>query len=312
MKQHTSAAKFDGQKGTVVTIGTFDGVHLGHRKIINRLLDSAQSNDLESVVLTFFPHPRMVLQKDTGIKLINSIRERVALLDACNLDHLVIHPFTQEFSRLTAEEFVKDILVDQLKARKVIIGYDHRFGRNRNANIEDLKAFGERYNFEVEEISKQDVDDVAVSSTKVRKALNEGNLDLANEYLGYPFMLNGIVSRGKGLGRKFNYPTANLKVEESYKLIPAKGVYVVQSKIADSTIYGMMSIGTNPTVGGSALTIETFFFDFDQDLYDQHLQIELLTRIRDEKKFKSVDELIAAMQTDEQFAKAFIQKSDAR
>ena len=311
MKQHTSADTFDGLKGTVVTIGTFDGVHLGHRKIIDRLLASAQSNDLESVVLTFFPHPRMVLQKDTGIKLINSIDERIALLEACGLDHLIIHPFTQEFSRLTAEEFVKDILVDQLKARKVIIGYDHRFGRNRNANIDDLKAFGEHYDFEVEEISKQDVDDVAVSSTKVRKALDEGNITLANEYLGYPFMLNGVVSRGKGLGKKFNYPTANLKIEEDYKLIPAKGVYVVQATLANERVYGMMSIGTNPTVGGSDLTIETFFFDFDANLYDQHLQIELLTRIRDEKKFNSVDELIAAMQADEKFSRDFIQKLNA-
>ena len=311
MKQHTSADTFDGLKGTVVTIGTFDGVHLGHRKIIDRLLASAQSNDLESVVLTFFPHPRMVLQKDTGIKLINSIDERIALLEACGLDHLIIHPFTQEFSRLTAEEFVKDILVDQLKARKVIIGYDHRFGRNRNANIDDLKAFGEHYDFEVEEISKQDVDDVAVSSTKVRKALDEGNITLANEYLGYPFMLNGVVSRGKGLGKKFNYPTANLKIEEDYKLIPAKGVYVVQATLANERVYGMMSIGTNPTVGGSDLTIETFFFDFDANLYDQHLQIELLTRIRDEKKFNSVDELIAAMQADERFSRDFIQKLNA-
>ncbi|EAQ51315.1 bifunctional riboflavin kinase/FAD synthetase [Leeuwenhoekiella blandensis] len=311
MKQHTSADTFDGLKGTVVTIGTFDGVHLGHRKIIDRLLASAQSNDLESVVLTFFPHPRMVLQKDTGIKLINSIDERIALLEACGLDHLIIHPFTQEFSRLTAEEFVKDILVDQLKARKVIIGYDHRFGRNRNANIDDLKAFGEQYDFEVEEISKQDVDDVAVSSTKVRKALDEGNITLANEYLGYPFMLNGIVSRGKGLGKKFNYPTANLKIEEDYKLIPAKGVYVVQATLANERVYGMMSIGTNPTVGGSDLTIETFFFDFDANLYDQHLQIELLTRIRDEKKFNSVDQLIAAMQADEKFSRDFIQKLNA-
>ena len=294
-----------------MTIGTFDGVHLGHRKIIDRLLASAQSNDLESVVLTFFPHPRMVLQKDTGIKLINSIDERIALLEACGLDHLIIHPFTQEFSRLTAEEFVKDILVDQLKARKVIIGYDHRFGRNRNANIDDLKAFGEQYDFEVEEISKQDVDDVAVSSTKVRKALDEGNITLANEYLGYPFMLNGIVSRGKGLGKKFNYPTANLKIEEDYKLIPAKGVYVVQATLANERVYGMMSIGTNPTVGGSDLTIETFFFDFDANLYDQHLQIELLTRIRDEKKFNSVDELIAAMKADERFSRDFIQKLNA-
>lgn len=311
MKQHTSADTFDGLKGTVVTIGTFDGVHLGHRKIIDRLLASAQSNDLESVVLTFFPHPRMVLQKDTGIKLINSIDERIALLDASGLDHLIIHPFTKAFSRLTAEEFVKDILVDQLKARKVIIGYDHRFGRNRNANIEDLKAFGTQYDFEVEEISKQDVDDVAVSSTKIRKALNEGDLTKANEYLGYPFMLNGIVSRGKGLGKKFNYPTANLKIEETYKLIPAKGVYVARASINGKEVYGMMSIGTNPTVGGSDLTIETFFFDFEADLYDQHLQIELLTRIRDEKKFNSVDELIAAMQADERFSRDFIQKIDA-
>ena len=311
MKQHTSADTFDGLKGTVVTIGTFDGVHLGHRKIIDRLLASAQSNDLESVVLTFFPHPRMVLQKDTGIKLINSINERIALLEASGLDHLIIHPFTKAFSRLTAEEFVKDILVDQLKARKVIIGYDHRFGRNRNANIEDLKAFGTQYDFEVEEISKQDVDDVAVSSTKIRKALNEGDLTKANEYLGYPFMLNGIVSRGKGLGKKFNYPTANLKIKETYKLIPAKGVYVARASINGKEVYGMMSIGTNPTVGGSDLTIETFFFDFDADLYDQHLQIELLTRIRDEKKFNSVDELIAAMQADERFSRDFIQKIDA-
>lgn len=311
MKQHTSADTFDGLKGTVVTIGTFDGVHLGHRKIIDRLLASAQSNDLESVVLTFFPHPRMVLQKDTGIKLINSINERIALLEASGLDHLIIHPFTKAFSRLTAEEFVKDILVDQLKARKVIIGYDHRFGRNRNANIDDLKAFGALYDFEVEEISKQDVDDVAVSSTKVRKALDEGNITLANEYLGYPFMLNGIVSRGKGLGKKFNYPTANLKIEEDYKLIPAKGVYVVRATLANERVYGMMSIGTNPTVGGSDLTIETFFFDFDANLYDQHLQIELLTRIRDEKKFNSVDELIAAMQADEKFSRDFIQKLNA-
>ncbi|MCC4211464.1 bifunctional riboflavin kinase/FAD synthetase [Leeuwenhoekiella parthenopeia] len=311
MRQHTSAQEFNGTKGTVVTIGTFDGVHLGHRKIIKRLLASAAGNDLESVVLTFFPHPRMVLQKEAQIKLINTINERIALLEATGLDHLVIHPFTQEFSRLTAEEFVKDILVDQLKARKVIIGYDHRFGRNRNANIEDLKAFGKQYDFEVEEISKQDVDDVAVSSTKIRKALLEGDLDRANEYLGYPFMLSGTVSRGKGLGRKFNYPTANLKIAEDYKIIPAKGVYVVQSVIANRTVFGMMSIGTNPTVGGSDLSIETFFFDFEGDLYEQHLEITLLTRIRDEKKFNGVDELITAMQEDEGFSRDYIAKLNA-
>ncbi|WP_028377299.1 bifunctional riboflavin kinase/FAD synthetase [Leeuwenhoekiella sp. MAR_2009_132] len=311
MEQHISAEGFNGSKHTVVTIGTFDGVHLGHRKIIDRLLTSAQNNDLESVVLTFFPHPRMVLQKDTQIKLINTITERKDLLEATTLDHLIIHPFTKDFSRLTAEEFVKTILVDQLKAHKVIIGYDHHFGRNRNANIEDLKEFGKHYNFEVEEISKKDIDDVAVSSTKIRKALLEGDIRLANDYLGYSFMLNGIVSRGRGLGRKFNYPTANLKVEENYKLIPAKGVYVVKSVIAGQTVYGMMNIGTNPTVGGSDLTIETFFFDFNEDLYDQHLQIELLTRVRDEKKFNDVADLIEAMQADERFSREFIKKLDA-
>lgn len=311
MEQHTSAESFNGSKHTVVTIGTFDGVHLGHKKIIDRLLASAYNNDLESVVLTFFPHPRMVLQKDTQIKLINSIAERKALLEATTLDHLIIHPFTQDFSRLTAEEFVKTILVDQLKVHKVIIGYDHHFGRNRNANIDDLKEYGKQYNFEVEEISKQDVDDVAVSSTKIRKALLEGDISRANEYLGYAFMLNGIVTRGKGLGRKFNYPTANLKIEENYKLIPAKGVYVVRSVIGNKKVYGMMNIGTNPTVGGSDLTVETYFFDFDEDLYDKHLQIELLTRVRDEKKFESVDELITAMQEDEYFSKNFIKTLNA-
>lgn len=311
MKQHPSAQKFTGTKNTVVTIGTFDGVHIGHRKIINRLIACAHTNDYESVVLTFFPHPRMVVQKDTGIKLINTITERTALLEKTGLDHLIIHPFTQEFSRLTAEDFVKDILVDQLKARKVIIGYDHHFGRNRNANIDDLRKFGKLYDFDVEEISKKDIDDVAISSTKIRQALEVGDLQKANTYLGYPFMLNGIVSRGKGLGRKMNYPTANLKIEEDYKLIPCKGVYVVRSVIDGKPVYGMMNIGTNPTVGGNKLSVETYFFDINSDLYNKKLQIELLTRIRDEKKFNTVEELIIAMQEDETFSKKYIEKLNA-
>ena len=311
MKQHPSAQKFTGTKNTVVTIGTFDGVHIGHRKIINRLIASAHTNDYESVVLTFFPHPRMVVQKDTGIKLINTITERTALLEKTGLDHLIIHPFTQEFSRLTAEDFVKDILVDQLKARKVIIGYDHHFGRNRNANIDDLRKFGKLYDFDVEEISKKDIDDVAISSTKIRQALEVGDLQKANTYLGYPFMLNGVVSRGKGLGRKMNYPTANLKIEEDYKLIPCKGVYVVRSVIDGKPVYGMMNIGTNPTVGGNKLSVETYFFNLNSDLYDKKLQIELLTRIRDEKKFNTVEELIIAMQEDETFSKKYIEKLNA-
>ena len=302
---HNIPAEF---KGCAATIGTFDGVHRGHRKIISRLIASAQSNALESVVLTFFPHPRMVVQKESSIKLIDTIDERIHLLEETGLDHLIVHPFTHEFSRLSAEEFVEEILVNQLRAKRVIIGYDHHFGRNRNANIDDLRRYGKQYGFDVEEISKQDIDDVAISSTKIRKALEAGDLALANEFLGKPFMLTGTVTRGKGLGRKLHYPTANLHIAEDYKLIPAKGVYVVQSQIGHKDYYGMMSIGTNPTVGGSALTIETFFFDLSMDLYDKKIQIEVLTRIRDEKKFDNLDQLVRAMKQDEQFSLNYIKK----
>ena len=308
MKTHNSAHTFSSEKGTVVTIGTFDGVHLGHRQIINRLNESARANDWESCVLTFFPHPRMVLQKDTSLRLINTIDERAQLLEGLGLDHLVIHPFTLDFSRYHAETFVEEILVNSLNAKKVIIGYDHRFGRNRNANIEDLKRFGEQLGFEVEEISKQQLEDVAVSSTKVRKSLEVGDVALANSYLDQAFMLSGIVVKGRSLGRTIGYPTANLDIAEDYKLIPAQGVYVVQSRINGKIVYGMMNIGTNPTVGGSAQTIETYFFDFDNDLYGQSLEIQLLDRIRDEKNFESVDELVKAMKADEIYARNHIDK----
>lgn len=306
MKQYPSAQAFDGATATVVTIGTFDGVHVGHRKIITRLVEEAADAGMASVVLTFFPHPRMVLQKDISIKLINTISERVQLLEEAGLDHMVIHPFTKEFSRMTAEDFVKEILVDCLKAKKVIIGYDHHFGRNRNANIDDLRKFGERYGFSVEEISKKDIDDVAISSTKIRRALESGNLKKANKYLGHPFMLTGTVTRGKGLGRTLNFPTANLHISESYKLIPAKGVYIVSSVLNEKLVYGMMSIGTNPTVGGEKLSIETYFLDFQEDLYDQFLCINMLARIRDEKHFEGVDALVLAMKQDELFSRNFI------
>ncbi len=306
MEIHKSAQEFSSIKGTVVTIGTFDGVHLGHRKIVKRLTESATANGWESCILTFFPHPRMVLQKDTGIKLINTIEERSRLLQNLHLDHLVIHPFTKEFSRITAEDFVHDILVKALNVKKVIIGYDHRFGRNRNADIEDLTRFGEALGFEVEEISKEELEDVAISSTKVRKALSKGDVELANEYLGEPFMLNGTVVKGKSIGKSIGYPTANLEVSESYKLIPAQGVYVVRSTINGSTVFGMMNIGTNPTVGGIEQTVETYYFDLDQDLYGKQMEVVILTRIREEKNFASVDELVLAMKEDEKFSREFI------
>ncbi len=295
-----------GKEATVVTIGTFDGVHIGHQKIIKRLIKTGEQFGLKSVILTFFPHPRMVLQKDSDIKLINTIEERHQILNDLGLDYLIIKKFTHEFSRLSAEDFVKQILVDKLNAKKVIIGYDHRFGRNRNADINDLKKFGETYGFEVEEISAQDIDDVAVSSTKIRTALQAGDIAKANAYLGYPFMLTGMVTKGKGLGRQLNYPTANIQIPEDYKLIPKQGAYIVSSKIDNKTVFGMMNIGTNPTVNGSQQTIEVHFFDFDADIYGATIQVDLLQRIRDEQRFESVEALKTQLSLDKQTALHFI------
>ncbi|WP_299258459.1 bifunctional riboflavin kinase/FAD synthetase [uncultured Aquimarina sp.] len=306
MKRYTDAKTYDNQTPSVVTIGTFDGVHIGHKKIIERLVEAAKRNNLESVILTFFPHPRMVLQKDTNIKLINTIEERIQILEKTGLDSLVIHPFTKEFSRLSAKEYVEEMLVNRLNLRHVIIGYDHRFGRNRNSNITDLASFGIQNDFTVEEISKQDIDDVAVSSTKVREALLDGDIIKANRYLGYNFMLTGKIIKGKELGRKLEYPTANLHIEEDYKLIPKKGVYVVKSQINNKTYFGMMNIGNNPTVNGKHQTIETHFFDASFNLYEKKIQIEMLIRIRDEKKFDSIEALKNAMQEDEDYSREYI------
>lgn len=304
MEQHTNANTFSGSKNTVVTIGTFDGVHIGHQKIVNRLVNHAE---LDSVILTFFPHPRMVLQQDNTIKLLHTIEEKTSVLEQLGLDHLVIHPFTKEFSRLTAQQFVEDILVNQLKAKKIIIGYDHRFGRNRTADISTLKDFGEQYGFVVEEITKQDVDDVAVSSTKIRTALQKGQIEKANAFLGQPYMLTGTIVRGKGIGKTLGYPTANIQIEEAYKLIPKNGVYIVKTNFKGITYFGMMNIGTNPTVGGKSQTIETYFFNMDTDLYGSKMTIQMLKRIRDEKKFASVDQLIEAMQNDEKISINYIE-----
>ncbi|MEC3905958.1 bifunctional riboflavin kinase/FAD synthetase [Tamlana sp. 2201CG12-4] len=312
MRKVKNIETYKSAEPTVVTIGTFDGVHIGHQKIIKRLINTGKQAGLKSVILTFFPHPRMVLQKDSNIKLINTIKERHDILDQLGLDLLLIKTFTHEFSRLSAEDFVKDILVDKINAKKVIIGYDHRFGRNRNADINDLKAFGHTFGFEVEEISAQDINDVAVSSTKIRKALAGGEIHKANAYLGYNFMLCGLVAKGKGLGKQLNYPTANIDIEEDYKIIPKQGSYIVRSKINGILIYGMMNIGMNPTVNGNKQTIEVHFIDFDQDIYGEIIQIELLHRLRDEEKFESVEALKAQLAKDKQTALDYIAKQDAQ
>ncbi len=299
---------YKSKEPAVVTIGTFDGVHIGHQKIVKRLINAGKIKGLKSVILTFFPHPRMVLQKDSTIKLINTIDERHAILDALGLDYLLIKKFTKEFSRLTAEDFVKQILVDKLHAKKVIIGYDHRFGRNRNANIEDLKRFGKAYNFDVEEISAQDINEVAVSSTKIRKALDEGDITKANTFLGYAFMITGTVVEGKGLGRQLGFSTANIKVKEDYKLIPKYGSYIVSSVINDEKTFGMLNIGINPTVDGNTESIEVHFFNFNKNIYNEIIQIDLHKRIRDEQKFESVDALKLQLAKDKKTALAYIAK----
>jgi riboflavin kinase/FMN adenylyltransferase len=301
-----SISNYDKKHPTAITIGTFDGVHIGHRKILERLINDAKKTNLRSTVLTFFPHPRMVLQKDTEIRLLNTIQEKIKILEFIGLDYLIIHPFTLEFSRLSSTEFVRDILVNELKVKKIIIGYDHRFGRNRNANIQDLSAFGNTLNFEVEEIPAQEIDDVSVSSTKIRNALIEGDIKTANEYLGYNYMLTGDVKKGKGLGRQLNFPTANLFIAEEYKLIPKNGVYVVKSILNDKLYYGMMNIGFNPTVDGSSKSIEIHFFDFKADLYEQNIQVDILERIRDEHKFNSLEELKAQLLKDKETSIALI------
>ena len=298
MKIFHSIKDFSSPKKTILTLGTFDGVHIGHKKILEKVIQHTHGEEYESLVLTFFPHPRMILQERSEIKLLNTISEKVSLLDQLGIQNLVIHPFDESFSRLTAEEFVKTVLVEQFKIQKIIIGYDHRFGRNRTADINNLIEFGEKYNFEVEQISAQEINALSVSSTKIRNAIQEGDMILANKYLGYDYFLTGTVIQGKQLGRTIGFPTANLKIEEDYKLIPLKGVYIVSSHINNQEVFGMMNIGLNPTVGGENLSVEIHYLDFEANLYNQQITVSILKRIRGEEKFDSINLLKEQIEKD--------------
>ncbi len=289
-----------------ITVGTFDGVHIGHKKILNRVVSLAKKNKLTPTVLTLFPHPRMVLQKADDIKLLNTIQERIEILKNCGIEDVIVKEFNKDFANLSAEDYVKKVLVDELNTKQIVIGYDHHFGKNRSANIKDLKRFAEKYDFKVEEISAQDIEDVTVSSTKIRNALNSGKVSIANSYLGYNYFINGEVVKGRGLGRTLDFPTANIQIKETYKLIPADGVYVVKSTFESSIIYGMMNIGTNPTVDGKKRSIEVNFFNFNKDIYGETLRIEFLKWIRSEQKFENLDALKSQLNSDMKTAKNVI------
>ncbi|MEN8123492.1 MAG: bifunctional riboflavin kinase/FAD synthetase [Bacteroidota bacterium] len=291
---------------TVLTIGTFDGVHIGHQKIIERLNQLKEQIEGKSAILTFFPHPRRILNNKNGLKLLTTIDEKTKLLENLGLDYLIIEPFTEEFSQLSAAEFVKNILVDHLKINKLVIGYDHQFGKNREGNFEQLQKYGKLFNFELESIPAQDIDNVAISSTKIRKALNEGHILKANSYLGYNYLLTGKVVKGKGLGRKIKFPTVNIQINEDYKLIPKTGVYIVQSLVDKKSVFGIMNIGYRPTVNGKNQTIEVHLLDFQADLYGKKIQIEILNRLRDEQKFESIETLIIQIQKDELLARKWL------
>lgn len=309
MKTFNSIFDFQKSKKTILTLGTFDGIHIGHQKILKKLVQESKALNCESVLLTFFPHPRMVLKQDEKILLLNTIKEKTKLIEEIGIDNLIIHPFDTTFSELSAEDFVKKILIDQLNLEKIIIGYDHKFGKNRSADINDLIKLGKKYDFEVEQISAKEIDDISISSTKIRKALLEGNIELANNYLGHTYSLLGTIVEGRKNGRTINYPTANLKIEEDYKLVPKNGVYIVSSVFENKTVYGMMNIGKNPTVGGVSDNIEIHYFDFNEELYNKRVSVNLISRIRDEQKFESLQLLKNQLDLDKKYSKNYILKN---
>jgi riboflavin kinase / FMN adenylyltransferase len=301
LKIYKNLSEFSSQKKTVLTLGTFDGVHGGHFKILEKLVEASNLENYESVLLTFFPHPRMILQQDTTIKLLNSIDEKAYLIEKSGLQNLIIHPFDKDFANLSARAFVEEVLVKQLNIGKIIIGHDHRFGKNRTADIKDLIGFGDEFGFQVQQISAEEINDIAISSTKIRNALSQGDIALANKYLNYSYCISGKVVRGKGIGRGLGFPTANIDTQDHFKMIPKKGVYIVTVEIDYTTVKGMLNIGFNPTMNRDSQSIEVHMINFNKDVYGQNIKVNFLERIRDEQKFDSIallkDQLAADKRT---------------
>ena len=301
--------EYNSTKPSVITVGTFDGIHIGHKEIINELCLISKKKKLKSIILSFSPHPKIVLKNSSDIMLINSMDEKVDILNKYNLDYFLIKEFTIEFSRLTALEFVRDILVNKLNVKHIIVGYDHHFGRNRDASIIQLKEFGKLYNFEITEIRPKKVNNDSVSSTKIRNLLLDGNLELANKYLDSYFSLTGLVIKGMGRGKNLGFPTANIKINDEYKLIPRNGVYIVKSLIDSIIYFGMMNIGENPTFDDKNKSIEIHFFELDYNIYDKKIKINILNRIRNEKKFKSPEFLMEQLKIDRDYSLKYIDEN---
>lgn len=299
MKVYHRLEDFSALPNAIVTTGTFDGVHVGHKKIISRLQTLADSTGGETVILTFHPHPRLVLfPDDNDLRLLSTQAEKIDLLKHLSIHHLVVIPFNKEFSRISSLDFVRNILVKQIGAKKLVIGHDHHFGRNREGSFEHLKEFGPLYGFDVEEIPVQDVDHVAVSSSKIRQALLEGNIKGANEYLAYTYSISGKVVKGNQRGRSIDYPTANIQIDEDRKLFPAIGVYAVKVIVSGKTYHGMMNIGKRPTIGGGNITLEVNIFDFNADIYGENIQVFFIDRVRNEQKFEHLEALKAQLALD--------------
>ncbi|RZK19739.1 MAG: bifunctional riboflavin kinase/FAD synthetase [Pedobacter sp.] len=331
MKIYHNLSEFKKLNNAIVTIGTFDGVHFGHQKIIKQLVEKAKADNGESVILTFFPHPRMIIDPENqDLKMINTINEKAEILKNLGVDHLIITPFTRDFSNQLPDDYIQNTLVENIGTKHIIIGYDHRFGKDRTGNLADLKTAGLHYGFTVEEIMEQDIHDVAVSSTKIRQALLAGDVGLASDYLGYPFSIFGRVIKGDKIGRTIGFPTANLFVEETYKLIPGDGIYAVtvemnlgsentkeesenleiqNSKqdpklsnlnLQPSTFKGMAYIGQRPTINGMTRNIEVNIFDFNQEIYGQDIKMNFLKFLRHDVKFTGLEALTVQLQNDKE------------
>ena len=308
MKVYSNIEEFEPVENLVATVGTFDGVHLGHSYILDRLETEAEKRNGASVLLTFYPHPRMVLfPENNDLKMLNTQDEKVDLLAKSNLDHLIIHPFSREFSRLNSVEFVRDVLVNQLGVSKLIIGYDHHFGRNREGTFDDLLELASLYGFEVEQIEAQEFKDTQVSSTKIRSAIQEGDMKMARHFLGYPFVLSGKVVRGAGIGRTLGFKTANIEIKDRFKIIPPNGVYAVHVKIKEEAYIGMLNIGIRPSINDKGgITIEVHIFGLDEELYGLEISVGLTEKIREEQKFENIDLLKQQLEFDKAKCEAIL------